>query len=253
MFMPFSLAILTSSKLHAELMWAVCMRPPVCLASSKSRLIIISSCSRGMPFMPSFILICPSFICPQRQSEQSWLWLIIKLPWCALYSSAALITSELTTGSPSSLNAMQPASSILPISTRRSPLLPCVIALIGYRSIRPQSLAFWIMYFAISGLSFTGFVFAMQQAVVTPPAAAARLPVMISSLYSWPGSRKCTCISISPGITSLPLASITRSASLIAELICVILLFLIRIFAFCVSFAFIMVAFFIKILIFSPF
>ena len=39
----------------------------------------------------------------------------------------------------------------------------------------------------------------MQQIVVKPPAAAARVPVSMSSLYSWPGSRRWTWRSIRPG------------------------------------------------------
>ena len=60
---------------------------------------------------------------------------------------------------------------------------------------------------AISGESITGFVLAIGQTVVTPPRAAAAVPVAIVSLYSSPGSRKCTCISTRPGITSRPSAS----------------------------------------------
>src|SRR5687768_15897450 len=39
----------------------------------------------------------------------------------------------------------------------------------------------------------------MQQIVVNPPAAAARVPLSRSSLYSWPGSRRWTWRSINPG------------------------------------------------------
>ena len=41
-------------------------------------------------------------------------------------------------------------------------------------------------------LSLIGFVFGMQQTEVNPPAAAARAPDSIVSLYSWPGSRRWT-------------------------------------------------------------
>ena len=72
-------------------------------------------------------------------------------------------------------------------------------------------------------LSFTGFVFGMQQTEVKPPAFAAAVPVAIVSLYSKPGSRRCTCMSIRPGTTSLPAASMTlravrRNGSRLAEL-----------------------------------
>ena len=58
-------------------------------------------------------------------------------------------------------------------------------------------------------LSFTGFVFGMQQTEVNPPAFAAAVPVAIVSLYSNPGSRRCTCMSMRPGTMSLPAASMT--------------------------------------------
>src|ERR1700683_3392173 len=42
---------------------------------------------------------------------------------------------------------------------------------------------------------------------VKPPAAAAREPVSMVSACSNPGSRRCTCISMKPGVTTSPLAS----------------------------------------------
>ena len=49
--------------------------------------------------------------------------------------------------------------------------------------------------------------------VVKPPAAAARRPLAMSSLYSWPGSRRWACRSTKPGTTQHPAASITRTRS----------------------------------------
>src|SRR5205814_227179 len=43
------------------------------------------------------------------------------------------------------------------------------------------------------------------------PAAAACAPETMSSLYSWPGSRRCTWRSTKPGVTTLPAQSITRA------------------------------------------
>ncbi len=48
---------------------------------------------------------------------------------------------------------------------------------------------------------------------MTPPAAAALLPLPISSFSGWPGSRKCTCGSIAPGSRCSPSPSITSSPS----------------------------------------
>ena len=227
-------------------MW---MWPPVSLASSRSRETMISSCSRGMPLMPSIAETRPSFICPPRHSEQSWEWLMTKLPKCFEYSSAYLITSLLATGRPSSLNATAPACVISPISTHFLPSILLVIAPIGSRSMRPRAFALATISRVTTALSFTGFVFAIGQQVVTPPATAVSEPVFISSLYSRPGSRKCTCISISPGITSLPLASITLSAAGSSAVIRVILSPSIRTFAFCELLWFTIVPFLMRVFI----
>ena len=55
-------------------------------------------------------------------------------------------------------------------------------------------------------------VLGISNTAVTPPSAAARVPVSRSSLCSLPGSRKCTCVSITPGSTCRPLASNTSPA-----------------------------------------
>src|SRR5260370_32057554 len=60
-------------------------------------------------------------------------------------------------------------------------------------------------------LSFTGLVLGMQQMEVKPPAAAARDPLSIVSACSKPGSRRCTCISMNPGATIIPVASKTSA------------------------------------------
>ena len=54
----------------------------------------------------------------------------------------------------------------------------------------------------------------MHRTVVTPPRAAARLPVIRSSFHGNPGSRKWTCVSTSPGVTTHPDASMTVISSL---------------------------------------
>ena len=62
-------------------------------------------------------------------------------------------------------------------------------------------------------LSFTGRVLGMAATAVKPPAAAAWVPVRMVSLYSSPGSRRWTCMSMSPGVTTRLRASITRRPS----------------------------------------
>ena len=53
----------------------------------------------------------------------------------------------------------------------------------------------------------------MQATEVTPPASAAAAPVAIVSSSSLPGSRRWTWMSIRPGQTIRPRASMTTSAS----------------------------------------
>ena len=52
---------------------------------------------------------------------------------------------------------------------------------------------------ASSALTVSGLVFGISKTAVTPPITAAREPVSRSSLCSAPGSRKCTCVSMTPG------------------------------------------------------
>src|SRR5260221_2843236 len=68
------------------------------------------------------------------------------------------------------------------------------------------------MNWVIAALSWTGLVFGMQQTAVTPPRAADFVPDSMVSEDSWPGSRKCTCRSIKPGATIIPLASNTSAS-----------------------------------------
>ena len=58
----------------------------------------------------------------------------------------------------------------------------------------------------------TGLVLGIRLTKVYPPAAAARLPVATSSLYSKPGVRQWTCRSTKAGRTVRPAASTTGSS-----------------------------------------
>jgi hypothetical protein len=53
----------------------------------------------------------------------------------------------------------------------------------------------------------------MHAMLVKPPAAAARVPVSIVSFAAWPGSRRWTCRSTSPGATTAPRPSNTRACA----------------------------------------
>src|SRR5512136_101115 len=60
-----------------------------------------------------------------------------------------------------------------------------------------------------AALSLGGWVLGMQQTAVKPPATAAAVPLAMVSLYSNPGSRRCTWAPIKPGATTRPVASNT--------------------------------------------
>src|ERR1700674_1189680 len=116
-------------------------------------------------------------------------------------------------GLPSSDTATIPASFIAAISAMFSPLLPTDAAPIGHTRTLPVDFARSTINLVTEALSFTGFVFGMQHTAVKPPRAAARVPVSMLSEDSWPGSRKCTCMSMKPGAMINPAAS-KSSASL---------------------------------------
>src|ERR1700688_3717896 len=110
-------------------------------------------------------------------------------------------------GLPSSDTATMPACFIAAISAMFSPLLPTDAAPIGHTRTLPVDFARSTINLVTEALSFTGFVFGMQHTAVKPPRAAARVPVSMLSEDSWPGSRKCTCMSIKPGAIINPAAS----------------------------------------------
>ena len=61
----------------------------------------------------------------------------------------------------------------------------------------------------VFGPSAGGFVLGMARMLVNPPAAAARVPVAMVSFWLPPGSRRWTCMSMRPGATMRPFASMT--------------------------------------------
>ena len=71
---------------------------------------------------------------------------------------------------------------------------------------------FFLINSTTSRVWMGGLVLGIQATSVKPPKAAARQPVSIVSLCSYPGSRKCTCISIQPGEMYDPEASCAFSS-----------------------------------------
>src|SRR5579872_357751 len=62
-----------------------------------------------------------------------------------------------------------------------------------------------------------GLVFGISNTAVTPPSTAPRDPASRSSFHSSPGSRKCTCVSMTPGNTTSPAASKVSPAAAVAR------------------------------------
>src|SRR5437773_7728358 len=115
---------------------------------------------------------------------------------------------------PSSVMATTPALASEPIGANSSPNNPLDIAPDGSTLMQADSAARSLIQAIVPGLSATGDVFGMQTIVVNPPAAAARAPEAIVSLWLNPGSRRWTCMSIKPGQTMRLLASISSGCDL---------------------------------------
>ena len=138
-------------------------------------------------------------------------WLIMSISCFFASRKASRAISAFCTGEPSSERATAPAALSAAKSVIFSPFCPKVTAAMG-KTFTAAFFARSRIYSTPAGVSVTGFVFGMQAAEVTPPAAAAREALSMSSLYSKPGSRICTCISTSPAQTLSPPASKTSSA-----------------------------------------
>ena len=127
--------------------------------------------------------------------------------------------SLLCTQAPSSVIAMTPAFLSWPVGASCSPFIPTVRQPVGYTWTTASRSTLSMMRWMVPALSQTGLVFGMHTTVVKPPAAAASVPLRISSLCVWPGSRKWTWISTRPGATTRPVASTTVASASCALLI----------------------------------
>ena len=94
---------------------------------------------------------------------------------------AFLRYAVLTTGLPSSLSPTAPAALSASRSVGSSLLSPFVTLAATY-TLASAFFALSRMQRTVSGLSVVGFVLGIASRLVTPPAAAARQPVRISSL-----------------------------------------------------------------------
>ena len=172
---------------------------------------MISSAARGQPPRPSRSDRSPACIAAPRVSVGSWQCCMKARPEAAVADRTRDIIPAEAMQSPSSEMPAAPALASRAISVSSSPLRPRVAA--ATAKTRHGEVAFaraWTNS-TNSGESSAGDVLGMQQTVVKPPATAAAPPVAMVSLCSCPGSRRCTCGSMSPGTTRHPLASMTRA------------------------------------------
>ena len=181
--------------------WHKCNLAPVSFAKRISLKAITSSTALLIPLTPNSLDLSPKLITPPSTRFMSSQCAKTGIPACLAFFIAFLYTPEFITDFPSSLMAQIPAAFSSSTSVISTPAMFLVTAPTGSTLVSPTVFPLSIMYLTVSGESTTGFVFGMQHTVVNPPLAAALLPVSISSLYVNPGSLKCTCKSISPGIT----------------------------------------------------
>src|SRR3954470_3311856 len=101
-------------------------------------------------------------------------------------------------GARSSSGKSSTFSRVPPMKNARSQCMRC----------RPR----FILSAKFCALTVSGSVFGISNTAVTPPMTALRDPVSRSSLWVWPGSRKCTWVSITPGRMCRPLQSTISAA-----------------------------------------
>src|SRR5258708_4020041 len=190
----------------------MCSRAPVSSVNGTSRATQTDSAAAGIPRNPSRFDVTPSRITAPAASETSSECSITGRSSDRQYSITWRVSRAVAIGFPSSETATMPASFIAAISAIASPWLPTLAAPIGHTRVAPAVRALSKINRVIDALSCTGLVFGMQHTAVNPPRAADFVPDSMVSEDSWPGSRKCTCRSIKPGATIIPLASNTSAS-----------------------------------------
>ena len=177
-------------------------------AAAISRAVPQSSAAAGMPGTPSLRETSPSCIRPPEARYKSSQWAVTVSPKEGACSRASSRRRVFTTGLPSSLRAMAPASFK---AARSASSFPCK-SLVTQAAVYTAASAVWARSSSartVSGESMAGLVLGMASRLVTPPAAAARQPEYTSSLWVRPGSRRWTCISTRPGAATRPVPSTT--------------------------------------------
>ncbi len=178
-----------------------------------SRAIIVDSEIDGMPASPSRALTAPSCMTPSPDSVGSSSCRATTPPHSFWYCRARRSMLALAMGRPSSVNPSAPASRSSAISVSDWPCWPAVAAARKPTGTRAWTLARSATERSTEALSIGGDVFGMPMIAQNPPAAAARVPVSMSSLCSWPGTRRCTCGSTNAGSRWVPPASTVSTPS----------------------------------------
>ena len=146
----------------------------------------------------------------KRGSSSEWI-ATRRRPW---RSTASKLSSSATSSEPveEPMKTFTPAhpgsSSSLPSSAAFSSDAPMKNAW----STQARPAARRSLSFSAASSTVLGLVLGISKKAVTPPIAAPAEPVARSSLWSSPGSRKCTWVSITPGRTVRP-AALNRSAA----------------------------------------
>ena len=200
--MPSALAMRISSTERAQETCRKCTRPPVSAAIWMSRATIVLSAAHGVPESPIRVAANPSFMAPSPDRPGSSAWTKIGSSNLSAYSRLRRITIELEIGRPSSDSATAPPLRSWPNSVSCCPSWPWVTAPTGQSWAREMRRASRSRNSMSGRLSEIGRVLGIGQTPVKPAATAAVSPLCRSSLYSNPGSRRCTCRSIRPGVTT---------------------------------------------------
>ena len=200
------------STLPAVETWQMWTGAPVSSASMASRMTISSSAMEGLPSSHSWRDTAPSFTARPADMVNSSQWHRMGSSSLRARIRASRMRPALTMPRLSSDRATAPAFFRASLSVSSSPSRPRVTVPTG-RTLAGQGAERVNISAIRSGLSSGGVVSPMQASVVTPPRTAAAVPEDRSSRSVWPGSRRWTCISIRPGATISPAASMVRSAS----------------------------------------
>ena len=167
----------------------------------------------GTPGRPRRVATSPSCTSRPCAREASSGWTNTVRSKVAAYSSARRMTSVAVTGESAFDTPTQPASASAPISARSSPRNPWVSAPSTSTRAAPASAARWCISSTTAGVSTTGLVSGGTHTVVMPPATAAVASLAMVALCSSPGSRSRARRSTSPGQTTHPVTSRSRSAA----------------------------------------